>query len=241
MKRWQRIKKDRNYTKTLNQDERKLYDNVIRQVNETNKRLKQLEKGIDLNRGKYNPKTKRYERKGSYQVIGSKGRITIKQANILRRTAGTWASKKLTQKLDGYYNTKTKQVKVPKGTNIFELRKISKVLENFLNSKTSTLEGISDVEKTTKNSISNLVDDIENIDNEDIETLYDFFNDNDFIDVTQFIPPSDIYVILANSKAKGESEDEFLSKIEKYIDKDSLYSDSDMKNKLIRLYNKFNI
>lgn len=239
MKRWQRIKKDRNYTKTLSNEDRKLYEKVIRQVNETNKRLQKLEKGIDLNRGRYNPKTKRYERPGSYQIISSKGR-TIKQSNIMKRQAGTWASKKLSQKLDGYI-TKDKKVRVPKGTSTFELRKISKVLENFLNSKTSTLEGIDEVEKSTKKSISNLVEDMENIENEDIETLYDFFNDNDFIDVTQYIPPSDIYILLADSKAKDESEDEFLSKIENYIDKDSLYSDSDMKNKLLRIYKKFNL
>lgn len=242
MKRWQRIKKDRNYTKTLNQEEKRLYDKVIRQINETNKRLKQLEKGIDINRGRYNPKTKRYERKESYQIINTRGkRVTIKQANIIKRTTGTWASKKLTQKLDKYYNEKTKKISVPKGTNKYDLKFISKVLDNFLNSKTSTLAGINDVEETTKNSISNIVDDINNINNEDIETLYDFFNDSDFIDITQFIPPSDVYIILADSKSRGDSEEEFLRKIEQYIDKDSLYSDSDMKNKLLRIYNKFNL
>ena len=82
---------------------------------------------------------------------------------------------------------------------------------------------------------------MDNIDNEDIETLYDFFNDSDFQDVTQYIPPSDIYVILADSKSKGDNEESFLRKIEQYIDKDSLYSDSDMKNKLLRIYNKFNL
>lgn len=242
MNRWQRIKKDRNYTKTLNQEEKRLYDKVIRQINETNKRLKQLEKGIDTNRGRYNPKTKRYERKESYQIINTRGkRVTIKQANIMRRGAGTWASKKLTQKLDKYYNPKTKKISVPKGVNKFDLKFISKVLDNFLNSKTSTLAGIADVEETTKNSISNIVDDIDNIDGNDIETLYDFFNNSDFQDVTQFIPPSDIYVILADSKAKNDSDDAFLRKIEQYIDKDSLYSDSDMKNKLLKIYNKFNL
>lgn len=242
MNRWQRIKKDRNYTRTLNIEDKKLYDKVVKQINETNKRLKQLEKGIDINRGRYNPKTKRYERKDSYQIINTRGKkVTIKQANILRRTTGTWASKKLISKLDNYYNNKTKKIILPKNIDVFELRKISKTLTNFLKSKTSTLEGIKDVEETTKNSISNIVDDMDNIDNEDIETLYDFFNDSDFQDITQYIPPSDIYVILADSKSKGDNEESFLRKIEQYIDKDSLYSDSDMKNKLLRIYNKFNL
>ena len=58
-----------------------------------------------------------------------------------------------------------------------DLKYISKVLYNFLNSKTSTLAGISKVEKTIKNTISDIVDDIDGVTNEDIETLYDLYAD----------------------------------------------------------------
>lgn len=241
MNRWQRIKKDRNYTNTLNQEEKRLYDKVIRQINETNKRLKQLEKGIDTNRGKYNPKTKRYERKESYQIINTRTgkRVTIKQANIMRRKAGTWASKKLVQKLDKYNMITNNKVNVPKGVNKFDLKFISKVLNNFLKSKTSTLEGINEVEEGVKNTISDIVDDIKGVTNEDIETLYDFYADDDFTYVTQYIDPSDLMVILASVKANNEGLDGFIKRCAEYIDPDSLHVDLDMRQRLTRVYNKF--
>lgn len=240
MNRWQRIKKDRNYTKALNQEEKRLYDKVIRQINETNKRLKQLEKGIDINRGKYNSKTKRYERKESYQIINTRTgkRVTIKQANIMRRPTGTWATKKLVQKLDKYNMITNNKVNVPKGVNKFDLKFISKVLRNFLNSKTSTLSGISEVEETIKNTISDIVDDIDGVTNEDIETLFDLYADEDYQDITQYIQPSELDILLEKSKTENADTNAFLKRIEDYIDKDSLHKDKDLKNKVIRLYKK---
>ena len=50
---------------------------------------------------------------------------------------------------------------------------------------------------------------------------------------------SDLYIILNEAKQSGDNPSMFMSKIERYIDKDSLNSDSDMKNKLTRIYSKF--
>lgn len=217
----------------------KLYKETLKLAKETNRRLARLEKGIDINKGKYNPKTKRFERKDSIQIINKKGkRINLKTVKRISYPQGTWASKKLLDKVDTYLGGK---ISVNRTMSIPELTLLNKALRNFLSSKTSTIKGIQEVEKQTKQNISNLITDVDNpdIDESDIETLYNFFEDQDFRDVTEYIPPSDLYIILNDSKQTGDSSKMFMSKIENYIDKDSLNSDSDMKEKLTRIYNKF--
>lgn len=221
----------------MNKD--KLYRETLKLVKEANRRLARLEKGIDLNKGKYNPKTKRFERKDSIQIINKKGKsIRLKNVNRVSYPAGTWASKKLMDKVGVYLGGK---VEVKRTMSIHELTLLNKAIRNFLNSKTSTIKGIQEVEKQTKQNIINLITDVDNpeISEEDVETLYSFFEDPDFNDVTKYIPPSDLYIILNNSKEAQNNSKAFLNKIEKYIDKDSLNADSDMKDKLTRIYNKF--
>ena len=221
----------------MNKD--KLYRETLKLAKETNKRLARLEKGVDINKGKYNPKTKRFERKESIQIINKKGKkINLKTVKRVKYPKGTWASKKLMDKLDTYMNGK---LQVTRSMSTSELTVLNKALRNFLNSKTSTIQGIQDIERQTKQNISNLIVDVDTpeLETEDIETLYNFFEDSDFRDVTEYIPPSDLYIILNESKQAGDNPKMFMSKIERYIDKDSLNSDSDMKNKLTRIYTKF--
>lgn len=222
----------------MNRD--KLFRDTLKLIKETNRRLSRLERGVDINKGKYNPKTKRFERKDSQVIINKAGKRTrIKTTKIMRFPSGTWASKKLYDRISSSY-IKNNRVSINKGISLTELRLVNKALKNFLNSKTSTVKGILEVEKQTKQNISNLVDnfDEEELSNEDVNTLYDFFSDSDFQDVIQYIPPSDLYILLVDSKRNNDSNNDFLRKIEMYIDKDSLYSDSDMKDKLIRIYGK---
>ena len=218
----------------------KLFRDTCKLIKEANRRLERLDRGVDLNKGKYNPKTKRFERKDSRVIINKSGKRTrIKTTKIMRFPRGTWASKKLYDRIGSSY-IKNNQVSINKGISLTELRLVNKALKNFLDSKTSTIKGILEVEKQTKQNISNLVDnfDEEELSNEDVNTLYDFFTDSDFQDVIRYIPPSDLYILLVDSKRNNDSNNDFLKKIEMYIDKDSLYSDRDMKDKLIRIYEK---
>lgn len=216
-----------------------LYRDTIKLVKEANKRISKLERGVDINKGKYNPKTKRFERKGSYYITNKNGKRTkVKTVDIRRYPSGTWATKKLNDRISDYLHDG--EIKINKDMSIQELRLINKAVNNFLSSKTSTIKGIMEIEKQTKQNISNIVTDFDEdeLTNDEVNTLYDFFNDPDFQDVTQYIPPSDLYILLMDSKRNNDSPEAFLRKIEMYIDKDSLYSDSDMKDKLIRIYNK---
>lgn len=238
MKRYKRKITDKKYIKTLDKEERLLYKRAVEQIEKTNKRLQKLEKGIDLNKGRYNPKTKRYERTGNIKIIENGKSIIKKKTNFYKVKNGSWASKKLFNRLVDYYDKKTNSIKLPSKINKQELRLINKATSNFLNSLTSTLEGIKQVENNTLDTISNIVGKKPNIDREDIETLYNFWNDEDWNDITQYIPPSDLYIILTESVSRDESNEEFLRRIEMYIDKDSLKGDSDIREKLIRVYNK---
>lgn len=237
MKRLKRKIVDSNYSKELTNEERALYKKAIKQVEETNKRLKRLERGVDINKGRYNPKTKRFERTGNITILENGKTRRIKTIQLLKYDVGTWASKKLTQRLESYYSKSTNRITLPKGLKPAELRSIIKATKNFLKSQTSTPKGIKDVENKTKENIANIISD--DATSEEVETLYNFFTDSDFNQVTQYIDPSELFVILNYCRENNISENGFLKQIENYVFSDSLYTDSDIQDALLRIYNKY--
>lgn len=217
-----------------------LYKETEEQLKEVERRLKKLEKGIDVNRGTYNPRTKRYERKGTYKIVTETGEVkTMRPTKRIKYSMDSWAGKKLQEKLSTVNGFNLKKFQLPKKISSTDLKAVNKAFDNFLKSQTSTIKGIKGVEKSTKSSIKDLVSDIDNIDNSDIETLYSFFGDKDFNYVTQYVDPSELMILLAENREEGGSSDDFLRKIENYIDKDSLYQDEDMVDALERVYDKF--
>lgn len=237
MKRLKRKIVDSNYSKELTNEERALYKKAIKQVEETNKRLKRLERGVDINKGRYNPKTKRFERTGNITILENGQTRRVKTTQLLKYDVGTWASKKLTQRLESYYSKSTNRITLPKGLKPAELRSIIKATKNFLKSQTSTPKGIKDVENKTKENIANIISD--DATSEEVETLYNFFTDSDFNQVTQYIDPSELFVILNYCRENNISENGFLKQIENYVFSDSLYTDSDIQDALLRIYNKY--
>lgn len=217
-----------------------LYRETQQQLREVESRLKKLEKGVDINRGVYNPKTKRFERKGTYKIRTETGElITMKPSKRITYRADSWAGKKLNDKLSIIKGFDANKFKISKKITLTELKALNKTFTNFLKSQTSTLKGIKDVEETTKQGIKNLVSDIDNLDNKDIETLYSFFNDKDFNYISQYIDPSELMVIMAETRSEDGTSDDFLRKIENYIYSESLYQDEDLVDSLERVYNKF--
>lgn len=244
MKRLKRKIVDSNYSKELTTEERALYKKAIKQVEETNRRLKRLERGVDINKGRYNPKTKRFERTGNITILENGQTRRIKTTQLLKYDVGTWASKKLTQRLESYYNKSTNRITLPKGLKPAELRGIIKATKNFLKSQTSTPKGIKNVENKIKENIANIISDdsdatADDVTSEEAETLYNFFTDSDFNYVTQFIDPSELFVILNYCRENNISENGFLKQIENYIDRDTLYNDADLMDALIRIYHKY--
>ena len=218
-----------------------LYKKTVKLARETNKRLKRLEKGIDINKGRYNPKTKRFERVGTVTITNKKGKkINLKTKKIVRFKSGTWASKKLYDKIGDYITNN--QISVPTKANRTQLISLNKAMRNFLDSKTSTVSGIREIERQQKDNISNILGDFDSdeISNDEIETLYDFFEDKDFNNVTKEknIMPSDMWITLTTAKEEKWTKEKYLKNIYNY-NPDLDMNDLDLKESLISIYNKY--
>ena len=218
-----------------------LYKKTVKLARETNKRLKRLEKGIDINKGRYNPKTKLFERVGTVTITNKKGKkINLKTKKIVRFKSGTWASKKLYEKIGDYITNN--QISVPPKANRTQLISLNKAMRNFLDSKTSTVAGIREIERQQKDNISNILGDFDSdeISNDEIETLYDFFEDKDFNNVTKEknIMPSDMWITLTTAKEEKWTKEKYLKNIYNY-NPDLDMNDLDLKESLISIYNKY--
>ena len=138
-----------------------------------------------------------------------------KLASLQRRyKSGTWASKKLMNRLD----TETLKawqggkIKIPTKISQTKLAAINKATRQFLQSKTSTKKGINDVKKETMKSLkATLSSDTKKYTDDEIETMYNMLGDKDFSDLTQKIDTSDLWVFIDNAIEKDLNEDEFLN------------------------------
>lgn len=225
---------------------------VKKQVNKTNRRLKSLIK--DVNKGVYNPKTKRFERKGTITVIDRDGkRRKVKTTNI-KDYRGTFASKKL-EELDSF-NKKANKIELTGNEPREELMAINKLTENFLKSKTSTIKGIEAVEKEIKNSLSAKLDEYDMAPSE-IDSLYKLYDDKDFTALRKYLDPSEIQALMLEIKEFKEklrnddipfSDEEInLAGWNKFselfvnyagLDENSVGLDQDLQDSLRSLYNK---
>ena len=225
---------------------------VKSQVNKTNTRLKGLLK--DTNKGLYNPKTKRFERKGTITIIDRDGtRRKVKTTNV-KDYRGTFASKKL-EDLDSF-NKKANRIELTGNESKEELMEINKLTENFLKSKTSTIKGIEEVEKEIKNNMSARLDEYDMTPSE-IDSLYKLYDDKDFIALRKYLDPSELQALmmevkefkekLRNDEIPFTDEEINLAGLNKFselfvnyagLDKNTAGLDQDLQDSLSSLYNK---
>ena len=119
----------------------------------------------------------------------------------------------------------------------YSITNLCKVLEQFLNSKTSTKRGIKQTRKTTiKNLAKSLGTEEEDLTDEEAETLYEMLSDDYVTDILKYIPASDFWALIEDAKESGDSQDSFISRISDYIE---FGNDVDMRNKLIMIYEKY--
>lgn len=225
---------------------------VKSQVNRTNTRLKGLLK--DTNKGVYNPKTKRFERKGTITIIDRDGqRRKVKTTNV-KDYRGTFASKKL-EELDSF-NKKANKIELTGNESKEELMEINKLTENFLKSKTSTIKGIEEVEKEIKNNMSARLDEYDMTPSE-IDSLYKLYDDKDFTALRKYLDPSELQALimevkefkekLRNDEIPFTDEEINLAGLNKFselfvnyagLDKNTAGLDQDLQDSLSSLYNK---
>lgn len=173
---------------------------VTGQVSKTNRKLSRLVR--DVNKGVYNPKTKRFERKGTITVIDRDDkRRKVKTTNI-KDYRGKFASKKL-EELDSF-NKKANKIELTGNESKEELMEINKLTENFLKSKTSTIKGIESVEKEIKNNLSAKLDEYDMTPSE-IDSLYKLFEDKDFTALRKYLDPSEIQTLMLEVKEYKEN------------------------------------
>lgn len=208
---------------------------VESKVTQVNRRLARLDRGIDVNRAVRNPRTGRYERKGTITFIGKSGkRVRVKQKNIVSYK-GSFASKKLS--IVDQYNENTNRITLRGNESYQELIELDRATTKFLQSKTSTLSGIKEVEQGIKQNIKNKMDEFD-LSKDEIETLYNFFEDEDFAYIRKYIDPSDLWVFLETAKQENVDVNDWLKSIENYIGSDAFGRDEDLRSRLISIYNK---
>ena len=192
----------RNYLNTISTSS--LRSQVKRQVNKANSRLKSLIR--DVNKGVYNPKTKRFERKGTITIIDKNGNIRKVKSTNIKDYRGKFASKKL-EELESF-NKKLNKIELSGNESRDELLEINKLTENFLKSKTSTLSGIEEVEKGIKENISAKLDEFDMTPSE-VDSLYTLYEDKDFVALRKYLDPSELQALLMEVK---EYRDELYNK-----------------------------
>lgn len=166
----------------------------------------------------------------------------------------SWAVKKLKSRLDGQKNMlKSGMISTRKNISDLEKKATLKAVNQFLESKTSKVTGVKEIEKRIKSNIKEYTSKrnkkgevIETASKQDIENLYRLFEDKDFQDLSKYIPPSDIQIFaeeIVRKKRKGTSElkakNYFIKQINKYAEGSNDMEINQTLNKLFdKIYNE---
>lgn len=154
--------------------------------------------------------------------------------------SGTWASKKLANrlsqnKIDMWKNGKIKLGKNPTKT---QLTAVNKAINQFLKSKTSTKKGIKSVRESTIESLrGTLSTEDKEMSYEDTEMFYEMFGDNDFDFVRDFVPASTLQDVIEDAIEESDSENSFIKRLEAYSDVS--FNDLDLRDRVKNLYEKY--
>lgn len=212
-------------SKTISKNQ--LYKQVQKQVIETNRRLEKLSRGYDVNKAVRNPKTGRFER-------------ASKEVKRVSYERGTWASKKLinrleTSTLDAWSGGK---VKISKDMTITQLRAVQKATNQFMTSKTSTLKGIQSVKESTKASLKATLsdEDMEEITEDEVETMYSMLSDDDFKFLSDKVGASTAWSLIEDAKESNDTEKGWITRLNRYAFE---INDVDMRAKALAIYNKY--
>ena len=158
-----------------------------------------------------------------------------------RYKSGTWASKKLANRLSSNKMrmwTKKGKIKLSKNPTRSQLVAVNKAITQFLNSQTSTKKGISDVrEKTIESLRGTLSTDVEEMSYDDAEKFYEMFGNNDFQTIADKIGSSALQACIEDAIENGDSESDFVKRLEWYGGVGM--NDLDIRDAANRLYEKY--
>lgn len=148
----------------------------------------------------------------------------------------TWSITNIKNMLPKFY--KDNRVIIPKKAKEIELLNILKESKKFLESKASTKKGIEEIKQRAKTTLKETLSDIDvNITNQDIDDYYSMFEDNDFNNFIKEtgLTASEVWAIMDDATRSGDSENNFINRLNTFIN----IQDEDIRNRAIRLYNKY--
>lgn len=154
---------------------------------------------------------------------------------------GTWASKKLADRLDTkVLNAWTKQgkIKIDKTLTNTQLKAIQKATQQFMTSQTSKVSGIKKVKESTLDSLrATLSKDIE-LDEMDVESAYEMLSNKDFdyFNNADRVGASTMWALIEDAKEYDQSEDTFISRLLNMYDSSN---DLDAIERAKRLYDRY--
>lgn len=154
---------------------------------------------------------------------------------------GTWASKKLEQRLDTKVLkaiNKQGKIKVSRNLTNTQLLAIQKATNQFLASATSRPSGIKSVKEKTIDSLrATLSKDIDLADI-DVETAYDMLSDKDFdyFNKDDRIGASTMWALIEDAVELEQNENTFINNLLNIMD---FSNDKDAIDKARRLYDKY--
>lgn len=154
---------------------------------------------------------------------------------------GTWASKKLSNRLDTKVLSamdKKGRIKVNKNLTNTQLLSVQKATKQFLASETSKVSGIKRVKNNTLESLKATLSKDMNMSDEDVETAYDMLSDKDFdyFNKDDRIGASTMWALIEDAIEYEQTESTFINNLLNIMD---FSNDMDAINRAKRLYEKY--
>lgn len=176
-----------------------------------------------------------------YNELRRKADLTNKRlARLENFGQGKWASTIIqnhlaSKKVNSL--TPSGRVSVSKNKTIGQMRATINAMDNFLNSKTSTIKGI---KETRQNMIEGMRRSLstENADLSfgDAEALYRIFDDREYSHLLDIVEPSDLFAFIQEAVEKKMSKDKFIETVSNYV---TSGFDDDIRDKLMKVYNEY--
>lgn len=158
-----------------------------------------------------------------------------------RYKSGTWASKKLANRLSSNKMrmwSKSGKIKIGKNPTKSQLLAVNKAVDQFLKSSTSTKKGINEVRKKTIESLrGTLSTEDEEMSYEDAEKFYEMFGEDNFSNIADKIGASALQAVIEDAIEENDSENDFIKRLEIYGGMSM--NDLDIRSSAKVLYDKY--
>jgi hypothetical protein len=200
-----------------------------------------------MNRQRRKVKQRRQLERTGNERLEKETRKLVNKANARldslqrRYKKGTWASKKLANRLSSSNLkawSKSGKIKIKKNANKTQMLAINKAVNQFLKSSTSTKKGIGIVrEKTIESLRASLSTEDVDLSYEDAETFYEMFGSDDFQSIADKIGASSLQAVIEDATEENDSENGFIQRLEMYGG--VMMNDLDIRDAAKRLYEKY--